>query len=485
MTLHIRNTLTGKKELFTPLVNQQVGMYACGVTVYDDCHIGHAMQAIFFDVIRNFLNSQGFKVTYVRNFTDVDDKIIARAKNLSISPKTLAENMIASSLADMQALRIKPADFEPKVSETIPEIIAMISELVDKRIAYATPTGDVYYRVKEKKDYGKLSHRKVEELLNQTREELVGTENKEDNLDFALWKKDTTVDASWDSPWGRGRPGWHIECSAMAKKHLGVSFDIHGGGRDLVFPHHENEIAQSESANGAAYASLWLHTGLLTVDKQKMSKSLGNFITIKDFLKEWHPEILRLCYLQNHYASNIDFSLDFFKLCRRRLIYYYETLLLVSEIANHTAQLTEATADETKSIDDFVQSFNSAMCDDFNTPQAFGELNKFFKWLNKKLAERQSLSKTAAHRALEVLNTVASIFGVFSEDPRFFLQAQKSKILADVGLSEGELQTLIHSRAKAREDKDWAKSDAVRNELLAKGILLKDNQESTTWTVAY
>lgn len=482
--MYIRNNLTGKKEQLNPLRQQHIGMYACGVTTYDECHIGHAMQAIFFDVMRNLFESQGFAVTYVRNFTDVDDKIIARAKQLNISPKLLAERMVGSSQEDMLSLGIRPASFEPRVSETIPEIIAMISQLISKGLAYSTSTGDVYYRVKEKKDYGKLSHRKVEELLSQTRE-LSGLESKEDSLDFALWKKDETPDASWDSPWGRGRPGWHIECSAMAKKFLGDSFDIHGGGRDLIFPHHENEIAQSESANGCPYASVWIHSGLLTVDKQKMSKSLGNFITIKDFLKEWHPEILRFCYLQNHYASNIDFSLDLFKTCRRRLIYFYETLFQLSQLqASHSNPTSSTDVDHI--LSDFEKQFDQAMEDDFNTPVALGEVNKFFKWLNQKLSEKNWVKNPSGlNRIHTFLEKVSTILGVFKDSYPEFLASQKSKILIDLGLSESQLNEWIAQRVKAREEKNWAQSDQIRDTLLAKGLLLRDGADGTTWTVSY
>ncbi|MEZ4742050.1 MAG: cysteine--tRNA ligase [Bdellovibrionota bacterium] len=268
--IYLKNTLSGKKEKLKTIEPGHVKIYACGVTVYDDCHIGHAMQAIYFDVIRNYLEFAGYKVTYVRNYTDVDDKIIDRAQKLGISPRKLADDVITSSIRDMKALGLHPATYEPKVSEVIPEIIEMIKALIEKNAAYATPSGDVYYRVRSKENYGKLSNRNPDDLRSGTREIVEG--DKEDELDFALWKQDTTKDASWQSPWGLGRPGWHIECSAMAKRYLGNSFDIHGGGRDLVFPHHENEIAQSESANGCEYATYWIHSGLLTINKQKMSK---------------------------------------------------------------------------------------------------------------------------------------------------------------------------------------------------------------------
>ena len=322
--IRVTNTLSGKKEKLIPHEEGHIKIYACGVTVYDHCHIGHAMQAIYFDVMRNYLKFAGYKVTYVRNYTDVDDKIINKAKELNMKPLDLSEKIIKSSIKDMEAIGVKEADREPKVSETIPEIISMIEELIKKGFAYPTSEGDVYYRVQKKADYGKLSNRNVSDLRSNTRDLVQG--GKEDALDFALWKSDLTEGASWESPWGAGRPGWHIECSAMAKKHLGDTFDIHGGGRDLVFPHHENEIAQSESANSCTYCNYWVHSGLLTINKQKMSKSLGNHILISDFVSKYPGEVLRLAYLQYHYSSNVDFSEAVFNNCLKKLLYFYETL---------------------------------------------------------------------------------------------------------------------------------------------------------------
>ncbi|MCX6129598.1 MAG: cysteine--tRNA ligase [Proteobacteria bacterium] len=320
----LSNTLSGKKEKLETLEPNHVRMYACGVTVYDNCHIGHAMQAIYFDVIRSYLEFAGYRVSYVRNYTDVDDKIINKAKERGISPKALVEEVIQSSIADMESIGVRPANHEPRVSDSIPQIISMVQSLITKGYAYATAKGDVYYRVRKKFDYGKLSNRKLDELRVGTRD--LAECEKEDDMDFALWKQDDTIGASWPSPWQQGRPGWHIECSAMAKMYLGASFDIHGGGRDLVFPHHENEIAQSEAANGCNYARYWIHSGLLTINKQKMSKSLGNHILIHDFVKRFPGEVLRLAYLQYHYSSNVDFTEQTFRQAARRLLYFYESL---------------------------------------------------------------------------------------------------------------------------------------------------------------
>ncbi|MBP6219391.1 MAG: cysteine--tRNA ligase [Oligoflexales bacterium] len=485
----VRNSLTGNKEPFSPLEKDLVRIYACGVTPYDECHIGHAMQAIFFDVIRNYLECFGYKVIYVRNFTDVDDKIIARAKANGLAPNVLAERMIASSDEDMKALGVRKASHEPKVSENIPEIQAMIHTLLADESAYVSSTGDVYFRVTKKDDYGKLSNRKTSELRSRTRE-LTGSEEKEDPLDFALWKRDETEGASWDSPWGKGRPGWHIECSAMAKKYLGASFDIHGGGRDLIFPHHENEIAQSEAANHAAYASVWMHSGLLTVEQQKMSKSLGNFITIKAFLRDWHPEVLRFSYLQNHYGSNIDFSLDTFKQCRRRLFYYYETLIELDQRARTGAESANkdlSLAADERSLGEFLTAMHSSMRDDFNTAGAWGEINKLFRWLNQKLSQKDGLPLSLIEQIQEKIKEISRIFGVLKEVPQSFVEEQRRKILLELGFSsESEIETAIKERALAREEKDWAKGDKIRDQLAERGIVLKDKGTALSgWTFKF
>ncbi len=474
-TLYLRNSLTRKKEVFQPLQEGFVKMYACGVTVYDECHIGHAMQAIFFDVMRNYLEHCGYKVTYVRNYTDVDDKIIDRAQKLKISPRTLVDQMIEASRRDMQALKIRPASAEPRVTEVIPEIIQMIQDLIDGGFAYKTDKGDVYFKVNMKRDYGKLSNRKPEELLSGTRE-LAGAE-KIDNLDFALWKQDQTPDASWDSPWGKGRPGWHIECSVMAKKILGKTFDIHGGGRDLIFPHHENEIAQSECANHAEFARCWLHSGLLTIKQQKMSKSLGNTINIQVFLKDWHPEVLRLAFLQNHYASNVDFSEEVFSNCRKRLFYFYKTLLMMDEASSQG----DLSATEDKQFQSMGDSFEEAMCDDFNTPMALAALSNMARLANQLSAKKNSgatLKKLAT-----LLREKAKTLGMLQESPTEFINLHKTKILSDLGLSENDVLDLIKERQKARESQNWAESDRIRAQLAEKGISLQDSLQGSSWSL--
>jgi cysteinyl-tRNA synthetase len=480
--IFISNTLGGKKTLFKPLKPGKVSMYACGVTTYDHYHIGHALQAIYFDMIRNYLEFVGYDVTYVRNYTDVDDKIINRAKEQGISPAALAKNMIASSEEDMTALECRAANHAPKVSESIPQIIAMVETLIKNAAAYATKSGDVYYRVRAKKDYGKLSNRRPDELQSGSRDIVLG--EKEDELDFALWKCDNTPDASWPSPWGQGRPGWHIECSAMAKEFLGSSFDIHGGGRDLVFPHHENEIAQSESANKAPFASIWMHCGLLTINKQKMSKSLGNHITVKDFLKKYPTEVLRLAFLQFHYTSNIDFSNNTFINAHKRLYYYYATLLALDELGQKSPSGAKPKADFDPAA--IRQRFCTAMNDDLNAAQALGGLNNDFRKVQDLLKEKASPEKFATAKALAAeFRTLFKVFGLLQKDPKESLETLRVMLLPELGITKPEILKQIEARKKARQDKDFAKADELRKALQARGIELMDTQEGTDWKIAY
>lgn len=477
----VYNTLTRRKEPFTPIKAGEVKMYACGVTTYDHYHIGHALQAIYFDIFRNYLEYAGYKVTYVRNYTDVDDKIINRAKERGISPAKLASDIIDSSEQDMVAIGCRAPDHAPKVSESIGDIIDMIAALIKNEAAYATPRGDVYYRVRSKDDYGKLSNRKIEDLRSGTRDIVEG--DKEDELDFALWKADKTPDASWPSPWGQGRPGWHIECSAMAKRYLGDHFDIHGGGRDLVFPHHENEIAQSESANKCQFANYWLHNGLLTIEKQKMSKSLGNHITLKEFLKQWPGESLRLAYLQYHYRSNIDFQKDTFLQAHKRLFYYYSTL--------QTLNLAAQNADGGKVLDPYKpelvrEKFHEAMSDDFNTCVALAELNRTFKSVSDLMKLKNSPDKAASARALAaVLRECLGVFGILQEDPATMIHTLKTMILPELGITEVAIRNAIEDRKVARAEKNFAKSDEIRDSLAAKGIELMDTPQGTDWKIKY
>ena len=478
--IKVYNTLKRTKHELEPLEPGHIRMYACGVTVYDDCHIGHAMQAIFFDVIRNYLEYSGYKVTYVRNYTDVDDKIINRALELKISPKVLAENVISSCEEDLQNLDVKPATYQPKVSECIPEIITMIEDLIKNDCAYSTTSGDVYYRVRKNKEYGKLSNRKIDELKGGTRN--LRHNEKEDELDFALWKKDQTPDASWKSPWGLGRPGWHIECSAMAKKFLGESFDIHGGGIDLVFPHHENEIAQSESANCCSYAETWIHSGLMTIEHQKMSKSLGNFITIKDFLEKWPNEVLRLGFLQNHFSSNIDFSINSFKTCKKRLLYFYETLRSLDLISDKSSLPSRPS----KEILKFQEDFHTHMSDNFNTPGAIACINELMRSANKLLTKKKSPQHISLATEISAqLREWGLVLGILQKDPESFIKDLKLQLLEDLGLNLQDIEALLEERWQARKDKNWKKSDQLRDQLSQMGILLQDGASDYNWSILF
>ncbi len=356
----------------------------------------------------------------------------------------------------------------------------MIEDIIRRGAADQTADGDVYFRVRSKKDYGKLSNRDPNELRSGTRDLVEG--NKEDELDFALWKSDTTKDASWDSPWGRGRPGWHIECSAMAKAILGMSFDIHGGGLDLIFPHHENEIAQSEAANCCSYASYWLYSGLLTIDKQKMSKSLGNHIPIKGFLEQWPFEVLRLAYLERHYSSNIDFSKKVFQSTRRRLLYYYETLLSLDKIGIVDQTVVPLREVATANL---LERFHRAMCDDFNTSLATTEILAHFKLGNQILKKKNDVVRNVSAGIIAAeLRKVGHVLGILTMPPESFIRELKLQVLPELGITEDEIAKAIAARDNARQQKDWPASDSLRNQLLAKGIELRDGPDNTEWTIA-
>jgi cysteinyl-tRNA synthetase len=474
--IQVVNNLTRRKEALRTIEPGHVRMYACGVTTYDHCHVGHAMQAIYWDIIRRYLEFAGYRVTYVRNYTDVDDKIINRAKERGISPAALAEDMVQSSERDMAEVGVKPPHHAPRVSHMIPQIIAMIEQLIQNGAAYATSDGDVFYRVSAKSDYGKLSNTKVSELRTGTRDIAGG--KKEDELDFALWKSDQAEGASWSSPWGLGRPGWHIECSAMAKELLGPSFDIHGGGRDLIFPHHENEIAQSESANKAPFASYWLHSGLLTINRQKMSKSLGNHLMISDFLQEWPPEVLRISILQHHYSSNIDFSNQVFAQGLSRLLYYYRTIRDLQKFSSGAP----ASAGFEQTV---VADFNRCMSDDFNTAAALGDMNKHFRAANelvkkKRTPENQQL---AARYQSTFQHVLGSVFGLLAEDPDSFIDTLRDRALRELNMTRTQVEERIRARRSARDQKDFAQADAIRKELAEKGIELMDGVDGTDWTI--
>jgi len=474
--LKIYNTLTGQKEPFEPLVPGQVRMYVCGVTVYDDCHLGHARSALVFETIRRYLQHSGFAVTFVKNFTDVDDKIINRANELKIPWQTVTARYIDAYYRDMDRLGIQPATVEPKATEHIAEIIELVQALVTKGVAYQV-NGDVYFQVERYGAYGRLSKRKLDDMQAGARVEV--DERKRQPMDFALWKSAKPGEPAWGSPWGPGRPGWHIECSAMAMKHLGETFDIHGGGADLIFPHHENEIAQSCAATGKEFARYWVHNGFVQINQEKMSKSLGNFFTIREIFakSEWSQEItgevLRYFLLTNHYRSPLDFSDQGLREAKYALDGFYDLLNRLKELARTDGPVNEKLA---IAIERTRTAFEQAMDDDFNTPSAIAELQGFRSEANKLL--EAGLSANARKQARELFRSLGSVMGLFQlEEWRFNVD------LVDIGVSdlpEAEIERLKDERNAARKRKDFARADAIRKELAAQGIILEDRPDGTT-----
>lgn len=490
MSLRIFNTITGKKEEFLPLREKQVGMYACGVTVYDLCHIGHARSAIVFDVIYRYLRYRGYEVTFVRNFTDIDDKIIKRANEEGVDYRAIAEKYIEAFHIDMGGLNLEKPSFEPKATEHIAGMIDLISTLIEKGFAYQR-NGDVYFSVRKFKDYGKLSRRNLEEMQAGARVEV--DEKKEDPLDFALWKSSKLGEPFWQSPWGEGRPGWHIECSVMSQKYLGETFDIHGGGKDLIFPHHENEIAQSEAATGKPFARYWVHNGFVNINKEKMSKSLGNILTIKEMLKAWHPEVLRLFFLSHHYRSPVDYSEDSLLEAKTGLDRFYATLNTIRERLKEpipsSQKKTESQSIEPlrNIIESFQIRFEEAMDDDFNTAQALG----YFYDQQTALNGLIGLSKgkpseeigSLLRQGYDQFKRMGWVLGLFQEDPNLYVDRQKKEGLKKLGLQEEDILKLIEERNRARKEKDWKKADEIRQGLLSSGIILEDTPSGTLWKI--
>ncbi|MBR9828267.1 MAG: cysteine--tRNA ligase [Oceanospirillales bacterium] len=458
--LHIYNTLTNSKALFTPIEPGKIRMYVCGVTVYDYCHIGHARVMVAFDVITRYLRARGWDVDYVRNITDVDDKIIRRAAENSESVGQLTERMIAAMHEDEARLNVLRPDQEPRATAHIDDIIAMVQALIDKGYAYAAENGDVYYRVEKFESYGRLTNKVIEDLRSGARVEVEAA--KESPLDFVLWKAVKPGEVSWASPWGDGRPGWHIECSAMSKCCLGDSFDIHGGGPDLPFPHHENEIAQSEAANGCTYANYWMHAGPVRMGQEKMSKSLGNFFTIREVLKHYNPEVVRYFLSSVHYRSYIDYSEDGLKEAQSALERFYQALASVES------------GDATAALDNTYEArFCEAMDDDFNTPRALAVLFELASELNKAIREGSATVSALAAQ----LKQLAGMIGLLQQEPKAFLQGE----VGDNGLSAEAIEELIEQRNQARKDKNFAEADRVRDLLADNGVVLKDSREGTGW----
>ncbi|MFT4926020.1 MAG: cysteinyl-tRNA synthetase [Phenylobacterium sp.] len=464
--LSIYNTLTRQKEQFKPMVAGEVGMYVCGITIYDDCHVGHARTFVGFDVIARYLRHLGYNLTYVRNITDVDDKIINRANKNNETSEQLTERFTKVMHDDFDALNMLRPDIEPKVTTHMNEIIATIESLVQQEYAYVSASGDVLFEVSKYEDYGKLSLQNLDMLQAGSRVEV--DNSKRDPLDFVLWKGAKPGEPKWASPWGDGRPGWHIECSAMAAKHLGAHFDIHGGGSDLQFPHHENEIAQSCCANQSPYVNTWIHTGMVQVDKEKMSKSLGNFFTIKEVLKDYNAEIVRYFLIAGHYRSQLNYSQDNLEQSRSALERIYTALRGV-KVAD-------------KAIDndnEYVTKFRVAMDDDFNTALALPVIFELAKEINVLKATKTPADDASAAELAAILIYLGDILGIAQQDPEIFLKAGSG---SDDEVAE--IESLIAQRIQARTDKDWGKADECRDKLTALNVVLEDNGGQTTWRKA-
>ena len=451
--LHIHNTLTRSKEIFTPLQPGKVRMYVCGMTVYDLCHLGHARVFVVFDMVTRWLRASGLQVEYVRNVTDIDDKIIRRAAENGETTQALTERFISAMHEDERALGVLPPDHEPRATEYVAQMLAMIATLEAKGLAYAAANGDVYYRVRGFPDYGKLSGKSLDELRAGERVEV--DQHKHDPLDFVLWKAAKPGEPAWDSPWGKGRPGWHIECSAMSEQLLGAHFDIHGGGQDLQFPHHENEIAQSEGAHDCRFVNVWMHNGFVRVDNEKMSKSLGNFFTIREILAQYDAEVVRFFILRAHYRSPLNYSDAHLDDARASLTRLYIAL-----------RDRGAAAVEINWTQPQAARFRAAMDDDFNTPEAIAVLFD--------LAADSNRGDT---QATHLLRSLGGILGLLQADPELFLKAPARA--ADI--SDADIEALIAARQAARLAKNFAESDRIRDELSAAGVVLEDTADTTRW----
>ena len=477
MAIRIYNTLTKSKETFEPEVTGHVKIYVCGPTVYDSCHVGHARSVVVFDVVVRYLRAMDYQVTYVRNFTDVDDKIINRANTVGMNPHELAEQYIDEFHRDMDALNVMRADQEPRVTEHIDDIISIVETLVEKKTAYLAD-GDVFFAVETFKEYGKLSGRKLADMVAGSRVEI--NENKRNPFDFVLWKAAKPGEPSWPSPWGEGRPGWHIECSAMSSRFLGETFDIHGGGKDLIFPHHENEIAQSEAAHGRPFARYWMHNGFVNIDNEKMSKSLNNFLMIKDILKTYHPESVRLFLLSSHYRSPIDFSDQNLKESEKALDKIYGVLKRLDQEAGF------ADLDDTAAAGAHWQTFCKAMDDDFNTAKGLGILFNLVKEANRILDDDGRSSKNDGSLATLTadLRRMGRILGIFRQPWRVFFENRAENQLRDMTISPETINALVAERTDARANKDWKRADEIRAQLEKTGIILEDKSDGTHWKVA-
>lgn len=492
MSIRLYNTLTKKKEMFLPITAGKIGIYVCGITAYDVCHVGHARSAVVFDVITRYFRYRGYDVTYVKNFTDVDDKIIVKANGEGTSISEIAERYIREHDEDMGALRIEKPTVTPRATEHISGMIELIKILLDKGLAYEVD-GDIYYAVDKFAGYGKLSGRSLEDMMAGARVDI--SEKKKNPLDFALWKASKEGEPWWESPWGKGRPGWHIECSVMSQHFLGKTFDIHGGGEDLIFPHHENEIAQSEGATGEPLANYWIYNGFVKVSSEKMSKSLGNFFTVKDILKNYHPDVVRLFMLQSHYKSPVDFSDESLAEARIGMNRFYSTLRAVQQVLTDCTDCSSLSVDTLpekertacERISSLQDKFKDAMDDDFNTPRAIGYIFDAVRVVNGYMADEKFSASpqscfvlTTANR---VINELGGTLGLFYDNPDEYFMRDRDREARKKGVDVNEVNRLIEERREARQAKDWKKADEIRNILAERRIILQDTPAGTTWNI--
>ncbi len=466
--MKIFNTLTRRKEEFVPLEPGKVKMYVCGPTVYNFIHIGNARPMIIFDTVRRYFEYKGYDVNYVSNFTDVDDKIIKKAIEEGVDADTISQRYIAECKKDMADMNVKPATTHPQATQEIGGMLEMIQILIDKGHAYVAADGTVYFRTKSFKGYGKLSHKNLDEMMSGFRElKVTGEENKEDPSDFVLWKPKKEGEPYWESPWCQGRPGWHIECSVMSKKYLGEQIDIHAGGEDLIFPHHENEIAQSEAANGKTFANYWMHNGFLNIDNKKMSKSLGNFFTVREIGEKYDLQVLRFFMLSAHYRSPINFSAELMEASKNgleRIITCAERLKeLLGKVSGDA--LTEEEQENKKNVDELVAKFEAAMDDDFNTADAVSAIFELVKLANSTANEESS--RAYAELLAETIAKLSDVLGIITE--------RKAEVL------DSEVEELIAARQQARKEKNFALADEIRQKLLDMGIVLEDTREGVKW----
>lgn len=460
--MKILNTLTRRKEEFKPINEGKVGIYVCGPTVYDYIHIGNARPMIVFDTLRRHLEYKGYEVNYVSNFTDVDDKIIKRANAEGVDASVISERYIAEVKKDMAALNVREATTHPKATEEIPDMIEMVKTLIEKDYAYEV-NGTVYFRTRKFKDYGKLSKKNIDDLRSGNRDLLVsGIDEKEDPLDFVLWKPKKEGEPSWPSPWGDGRPGWHLECSVMSKKYIGDVIDIHAGGEDLIFPHHENEIAQSEAANGTEFARYWMHNGFLKINNEKMSKSLGNFFTVREIAEKYPLQVIRFFMLSAHYRSPLNFSAELVEASKNGLERILTAVDRLKSINGTDGDVDKSVADE---MDAFVKKYEDAMDDDLNTADAISVIFELVKYANVNVTEESS--KATVELVLNTIEKLCDILGIITE--------KKEEIL------DSDIEALIEERQAARKAKNFARADEIRDQLSSMGIILEDTREGVKW----